>query len=209
MKSWKLNRLTVGLLTPNIGGSLPGVWYSPHSHRPRPHLTDSHAEKHMRPSFCPQKLPEREPLNFPTPPASATVPAAARGGGGGRRRKGREPSEIRCARLSSCRTAACVVARGTSASVNQCETRFYGVTERSHLTRTFPCILAVSIRLFSFILPPPSSRSATERFKLGEFAFGALLSALPTRHFPASQPASPPGSESARKWVGLQPSVGY
>ena len=63
---------------------------------------------------------------------------------------------------------------------------------RSHLTRTFPCILAVSIRLFSFILPPPSSRSATERVELGQFAFGALLSAVPSRH---SQPASPAGSQ--------------
>lgn len=33
---------------------------------------------------------------------------------------------------------------------------FTASQSRSHLTRTFPCILAVSIRLFSFILPPPS-----------------------------------------------------
>lgn len=47
----------------------------------------------------------------------------------------------------------------------------------------------------------------------GVWFWTAAVSALPTRHFTASQPArqpvSPPGSESARKWVGLQPGARY
>lgn len=144
----------------------------------------------MGPSFCP---PRTKPSNFPTP---AALPAAGGGGGGAEKGvSGQKPAPRQNARNATILPSACV----------------YGVTKRgSHLTRTFPCILAVSIRLFSFILPPLSSRSATERFELGEFGTAAVCSANPPlRSQPASQPASPPGSESARKWVGLQPSVDY
>lgn len=125
----------------------------------------------MGPSFCP---PEPNLSNFPTP---AALPAA--GGGGGR--EGRERSE-----MNRCGTAgARQNARNATILPSAC---VYGVTKRrSHLTRTFPCILAVSIRLFSFILPPSFLPIRHRALRTGAVWDRCCLLGQPATSQPASQ----------------------
>lgn len=160
-----------------------------------PHRTASHAGRNSwdAPSG-PQKLPETKARNFPTPPALPPVV----GGAGGVKGVSGQKSAPRVE--TDTEQQACVITRGTRRSFHQCATCFYGVRAQrsSHLTITLPCILAVSIRLVSFIFPPPSSRSAAERFQ-PEFGFGPPLSLL---CLPAtSQPGSHPASQSSRQRV--------
>lgn len=148
----------------------------------------------MGPSFCPLRVPQNQTFQL-------LLPCPQREGG----REGRERSEIRS---TDAEQQARVRTRGTRrflSSMRGMRSRRHAAKRRSHLTRTFPCILAVSIRLFSFIVPPSVLPIRHRALQTG----GVLDRCCPLCRPATSQPASPPGSESARKWVGLQPGVDY
>lgn len=153
-------------------------------------------EKHRRPSVCPQKLPERS-SKLSHRPALPPAPAAAGGGGGGKGVSGPKSAP----RVSTdAGRQACVITRGTHRFFQSMRDIFWRHGAEATLPGRFPAFWPSRSGSFpSFCLlppldPPPSASN------WGVCVWTAAVPALP------SQPASQPASDSARKWVGLQPS---
>lgn len=186
-----------------------GAWSPLHSHRPPPRraagvmtatsrlCAEVGGGGIMGPSFCPP-----EP-NLPT--FQLLQPCQQREGGG---REGRERSEISSAPLNRCRTA------GARQNARNATLPFINARHAfaaSHGKEEKPPYQNVSLHFGRldqalFLHFPPSFLPIRHR----ALQTGGVLDRCCLLCQPAtSQPVSPPGSESARKWVGLQPSVDY